>query len=120
MRDRMQRYLDYMKEISQKDLTDEEKNIIIDDFFNQIRFFQNERLIHLIVTVTFALLAVISVFANLVFYSIPLLIFSLGTLIFLVFYVNHYFFLERGVQKLYTYYDFLTKNAISCDFSNSK
>lgn len=110
MRDRMQTYLDYMEEVSKKELSEEETQVILADFFNQIRFFQNERLIHLIVTVTFALMALMSVLANLTVSSIPLLIFSLGTLIFLFFYVNHYFFLERGVQKLYTYYDLFVKN----------
>ncbi|MBR3645505.1 MAG: hypothetical protein IKN54_03735 [Lachnospiraceae bacterium] len=116
MRDRMQTYLDYMEEISKKELTEEETQIILTDFFNQIRFFQNERLIHLIVTVTFAIMALMSMLANLMIVNIPMLIFSLGTLIFLFFYIRHYFFLERGVQKLYTYYDLFVKN----NFTNKR
>lgn len=110
MRKRLQGYLDYMEKISKEDLSEEKKELVLKDFFIQIRFFQNERHIHLIVTVTFALIALVSVIANFTLNSIPMIIFSLGVLVLLFFYVNHYFFLERGVQKLYTYYDLFTKD----------
>ena len=75
----------------------------------QISFFQHERLIHLIVTVTFALLTVLSIFAFLVLTQIGLLVLSALLIILLVPYIRHYYILENGVQKLYTYYDRLVE-----------
>lgn len=68
----------------------------------RIRFYQHERLIHLLVTVTFALLTVVS-FAV----SCQYLSFLWLALLFLVLeipYIAHYYFLENAVQKLYQYY----------------
>ena len=68
--------------ITEKDI---EKHLI------KIKFFQHERLIHLLVTLFYAVFILLSLF----------IIF----LIFLVFYVRHYFFLENCVQYLYKLYD---------------
>lgn len=108
MRERLSNYLDYMKDMCSKELSDAEKKDVLKDFMIQIKFFQHERLIHLIVTVTFAIIAIVSLLLNYSIGSILLTIFIIGMLIMLLFYVRHYFFLERGVQKLYTYYDALT------------
>lgn len=110
MRERLLNYMNYMAEITKKTLSPEQKDKVLKDFLIQIKFFQHERLIHLIVTVTFAIIAVVSVLINYTLQSLILLVFILGMLIMLLFYVRHYFFLERGVQKLYTYYDELTKD----------
>lgn len=72
---------------------------------DQISFFQHERLIHLLVTILFAVL----VFASFAMFMIEpswpaFLIVTLLTLL-LVPYIFHYFFLENGVQKLYELYD---------------
>ncbi len=75
------------------------------ELLTQIQFFQHERLIHLIVTVLFALLTMITLLANL-FLTQPLLLVLSGLfLILLVPYIRHYYILENGVQKLYEYYD---------------
>ena len=67
-----------------------------------IGFFQHERLVHLIVTMTFALLTVISLgLAVSKIYFLPLFI------LFLVLgvpYVFHYYTLENGVQRLQELY----------------
>lgn len=63
-----------------------------------IEFFQHERLVHLIVTMTFALLTVMSL--GLTFfipYMLPLFVLFLALEIP---YVFHYYKLENGVQKL--------------------
>lgn len=67
-----------------------------------IGFFQHERLIHLIVTMTFALLTVISLgLAVSEIYLLPLFVLFLALE---VPYVFHYYTLENGVQKLQRLY----------------
>lgn len=70
----------------------------LDGVKTNIEFFQHERLVHLIVTMTFALLTVMSL--GLTFfipYMLPLFVLFLALEIP---YVFHYYKLENGVQKL--------------------
>ena len=77
----------------------------------QIQFFQHERLIHLIVTCLFAILA-FAVFITLLFtFSLGLLLLFGMLLLLLVPYIRHYYFLENGVQKMYEQYDKLLANS---------
>ena len=72
-------------------------------------YFQHERLIHLIVTVLFAL-AMIMVFGFFVVSGVIYLLPLLGLILcLLVPYIVHYFHLENGVQKLYTLIDEIEK-----------
>ncbi len=67
-----------------------------------IGFFQHERLVHLIVTMTFALLTVISLgLAMAKIYLLPLFVLFLALE---VPYVFHYYRLENGVQHLQNLY----------------
>ncbi len=68
---------------------------------NQVRNFQHERLIHLLVTLTFGLASLISFAITLFFSSIAMMILDAIFFITLLFYVKHYFYLENGVQRLY-------------------
>ncbi len=67
----------------------------------QIGFFQHERLIHLLVTLFFALIFLGSVMMQLTLNSLGFLVISAILLVMLGFYIRHYFILENGVQKLY-------------------
>lgn len=71
----------------------------------KISFYQHERLIHLIVTVLFALLEVISTATAVITGFIGMLVLSVALLVLLVPYIGHYYFLENSVQKLYLLYD---------------
>ena len=100
----MREYLgDYIKEIDKKI---EEKNITEKDIENhliKIEFFQHERLIHLLVTLAYGIFLFLSV---LIFTQIWIFVIVIYiALIFLLFYVRHYFFLENHVQYLYKQYD---------------
>lgn len=67
-----------------------------------IGFFQHERLVHLIVTMTFALLTVISLGLTMAkIYLLPLFVLFLALE---VPYVFHYYRLENGVQHLQNLY----------------
>lgn len=73
----------------------------------QIRFFQHERLIHLIVTVTFALILMLllNLLYNAASVDILLVALFIFVTIFLLLYVGHYYILETSVQKMYIQYD---------------
>lgn len=88
-------------------LTEQEKERRMKDLLQQISFFQHERLIHLIVTITFALLTMLAILGAMLTPEPALFALILLLLILLVPYVRHYYILENGVQKLYRYYDAL-------------
>lgn len=83
--------VDYQKEM--------EKHLI------QIAFFVHERFIHLLVTMIFALLTVLSIFYAI--YNPEPGIFALVILFFILIipYISHYYLLENSVQKMYVQYD---------------
>ena len=76
----------------------------------QIAFFQHERLIHLLVTILFALLAFAVFILNYMELmagrpNIALILLFILIVVLLVPYIMHYFLLENGVQKMYRQYD---------------
>lgn len=103
MKKRLLSYIDYVdKELKKEqiDMDEFRKQLLI-----QIQFFQHERLIHLIVTVTFAILLMMTFGIFLVTEMLSVLVLAGLILVLLVPYIKHYYLLENGVQKLYTYYD---------------
>lgn len=66
-----------------------------------IKFMQHERLIHLLVMLTIAILFFISMMVSLIYQMTALIMVDLLLLILLVPYIFHYFKLENGVQKMY-------------------
>lgn len=115
MRRRIENYMKYVESTLEKNMTKKEKEEFIQHFLIQLNFYQHERLIHLLVTLTFAILGITSLISNYFLVSLPLALFSFGVLIFLLFYIRHYFFLERSVQKMYTFYDSLEEPQIFTD-----
>lgn len=77
--------------------------IDLEDMLIKINFFQHERLIHLIITLFYVIMFLI--FLILVSISYIFIIPSFILLIFVIFYIIHYFRLENGVQSLYFLYD---------------
>ena len=77
----------------------------------QIGFFQHERIVHLIVTVIFAILTMLAILMSFLLTAIGaeggiswlLVVFVL--MILLVPYIRHYYILENEVQKMYRQYD---------------
>ena len=100
----MREYLgDYIKVIDNKI---KEKNVTEKDIENhliKIEFFQHERLIHLLVTLAYGIFLFLSVIIFTQIWIFVIVIYI--ALIFLLFYVRHYFFLENNVQYLYKQYD---------------
>lgn len=75
------------------------------EHLTQISFFQHERLIHLIVTVTFALLEMLAILLSVIADSLFSILLPVVILILLVPYIRHYYILENEVQKMYVQYD---------------
>lgn len=71
----------------------------------QVEFFQHERLIHLIVTVTFALLEMLAIILSVISDSLFTLLLPVVILVLLIPYIRHYYILENEVQKMYVQYD---------------
>lgn len=71
----------------------------------QISFFQHERLVHLLVTLAFALMELIAAVTTLVLPQALTAALALLLLVLLVPYVVHYYHLENGTQRLYEQYD---------------
>lgn len=105
----MKKYLyDYIKEIDEK-IEDKNTNIeeLIKVHLDKIKFFQHERLIHLLVTLFYAVFMMVFLAFSFIHYIFLIVFFIF--IIFLVFYVVHYFRLENGVQYLYKQYDKMIK-----------
>jgi hypothetical protein len=93
----------YLIEINEK-LKDNKKQgwkAVLENHREIIGFMQHERLIHLMVTLTFGILFVISMMFSLVYQFPVLIVMDFLLLVLLVPYIFHYFKLENGVQKLY-------------------
>lgn len=67
----------------------------------KILYLQHERLIHLMVTLAFSLFLITSVIISCLYSVIPLFILDLVLIIFMIFYILHYYRLENGVQRWY-------------------
>ena len=85
---------------------DEVIDHVLSEFETKIAYFQHERLIHLIVTMFFALFTLMQ-FAGIFLLSDYDLIVSVEILLSVIFlciligYICHYYFLENSVQKMY-------------------
>ena len=82
---------------------------IINEHLIKISMFQHERLIHLLVTLFYALIFIIFMslgFIHYLFFAIAFIV-----MVFLICYIIHYFSLENGVQYLYKQYDKLNKKS---------
>ena len=105
----MKKYLElYIKEIEKKIQNKITQNDI-DELLNKIKFFSHERLIHLLVTLSFALFSLILTVVCINKVNTLLIVVCLVLYIMLFFYIIHYFFLENGVQYLYKLYDQMIK-----------
>ncbi len=83
---------------------EEKTRRVLAEFEIKISYFQHERLIHLMVTLSFALFLLLSIGSIFLFPSEFLISAILLTCIFFgltIGYVFHYYFLENSVQKMY-------------------
>lgn len=102
MKNYLKKYIKYVE--------DNKKSIDINELKIKIYFFQHERLIHLIITLFYALLLLF--FLVLISLSYIFIIPAFILMIFVICYIIHYFFLENGVQYLYILYDEIKVHSI--------
>ncbi len=105
MADRIRQYTAYIDQL----LATEDETINWEEEMKkhlvQTAFFAHERLIHLIVTVLFALLTVSVFLYTLSNFSGIMLLLLLALMILLIPYIRHYYLLENSVQYMYEQYD---------------
>ena len=109
MKNRILRYMEYVDNILEKNETGLSYEEILQEHMVQIQFFSHERLIHLLVTITFALLTFGTFFLLVLSFSPGLVCLFIALLVLLIPYIMHYYLLENGVQKMYQQYDGLLR-----------
>lgn len=109
MEKRLKNYLKATENFINSSPDEASKNKYLTDLLIQIQFFQHERLIHLIVTILFALGTVITALFGMLVTNPVILALFIALLVLLIPYIRHYYILENGTQKLYEYYDILSK-----------
>ena len=105
MKKRIQSYMAYMDqqlEHNESELSYEELCI---EHEKQLAYFMHERLVHLLVTLTFAILAFVTFFMAVMNFSIGMIVLFFAFLILLIPYIMHYYLLENSVQYMYRQYD---------------
>ena len=85
---------------------------VLQEHLTQVSFFQHERLIHLIVTVTFAILTMIALAIYCIAEYMPMLALIVLLLVLLIPYIGHYYTLENEVQKMYQQYDEMLRHVM--------
>ena len=105
MERRLKNYIEFLKSNNLDNFSSEDIERMQHECLIQLGFFQHERFIHLIVTITFALLTLLSIIAELVSGSMAFIILTGLLIVLLIPYVRHYYILENGVQTIYAYYD---------------
>ena len=103
MEKRILAYRSFMDEVLEK--KGENWRMHLEEHLVQVGFFQHERLIHLIVTVAFAIMEIISIVATVVSGYMWLFALDFVLMILLIPYIRHYYILENEVQKMYVQYD---------------
>lgn len=100
-------YMDHLLEENDSGLSYEELSA---QHEKQLAYFMHERLIHLLVTLTFALLAFATFFMLCINFSFTMCLLLLALMVLLVPYIMHYYLLENSVQYMYRQYDALQKH----------
>lgn len=103
MKKRVLTYLKYIDELLDKDDVEWEEEI--KKHLVQISFFAHERLVHLIVTVLFALMTIVTILYCNYTGSMIALALTVALLVLLIPYIMHYYLLENSVQRMYVQYD---------------
>ncbi len=103
MKRRILAYLAYVDKILQED--DRNWDREIEKHLVQIAFFAHERLVHLIVTVLFALMTIGSILYCNFTGQLVIVALVVALLLLMVPYIMHYYLLENSVQQMYRQYD---------------
>ncbi len=109
MKKRIKNYVAYIDQILKENPEGMDYEVLCREHLIQLKFFMHERLIHLLVTLTFAILAFGTFFIIMLTYNFLLVILLFALLILLIPYILHYYLLENSVQRMYEQYDEIRK-----------
>lgn len=104
MTKQIREYLEALERFFAAEHSPEELLKLRGELLRRIEFYQHERLIHLIVTMSFGVFFMLSLILCLTQGGVGLLVLTLLFLVMLGAYIKHYYFLENSVQKMYLYY----------------
>ncbi len=107
MKKRIITYMDYIDKLLAEDEKEcrQDYETLIKQHLIQIDFFMHERLVHLLVTLAFAIFGFMIFVALVMNFQPGLLLLFAAILVLLIPYIMHYYLLENGVQKMYGQYD---------------
>ena len=105
MKERILSYRNRIDALLKENARSTDWNAVLEEHLIQVGFFQHERLIHLMVTLAFALFTLIGIAAVLLTGEPGAAVLTLLFFVLLVPYVMHYYLLENEVQKMYRQYD---------------
>lgn len=105
MKKRILTYRRRIDDLLQQNTTDTDWQEVLAEHLVQVGFFQHERLVHLLVTLAFAIFTLIGIFAVFLTGEPVAAVLTLLFLVLLVPYVMHYYLLENEVQNMYAQYD---------------
>ena len=103
MKNGLKNYCEELKKMSEGKKTISDKELQY--HYIKIKNYQHERLVHLIITITFAFITLFSLYFarnDIAYFMITLISFVM-----LICYIMYYYYLENTIQKLYKYYDLL-------------
>lgn len=109
MAKRIKDYKKMIDELLKNELPAEEWERIRAEHLIQVGFFQHERLIHLLVTLAFAIISMMTFFFCIMSFQPMLGLLLVALLCLLVPYIRHYYLLENEVQAMYEQYDEMVK-----------
>lgn len=118
MKNRILTYMEYADKILDTNDSGVSYGEFMEEHKLQLTFFMHERLVHLLVTLTFALLAFSTFFLMYLAFSPGLLALFIALMVLLIPYIMHYYLLENGVQRMYRQYDALRKKALEENAGN--
>ena len=101
----LKNFIAYMEEHTQGELTDSEKEQLNKELQTKIGYFHHERIVHLLVMFLVAICTLLSLLGFVAFASYGIALLFVALMCLFVPYIVHYYHLENGVQKLYTFYD---------------
>lgn len=105
----LKEFMSYMETQTSKELSDEEKEKLNEELQIKIGYFQHERIVHFLVTMLVALCTMMSMLGFVALQNIGMGVLFVAFFGLFIPYIVHYYHLENGVQKLYTYYDKVKK-----------
>lgn len=107
MKYRIQAYMAYIDRLLQNNDSGLSYEELSAEHEKQLAYFMHERLVHLLVTLAFAILAFGTFFMLCLDFSISMLVLLIAFLVLLIPYIMHYYLLENSVQYMYKQYDAL-------------